>query len=82
MKHVLKITVAVKNTLETMKKIADIVKLDSLMKIAPAKNLEKQRKFFSTTKRKQKYNVKYVKHIDKKKAFIYVAKYICRGDSR
>ena len=38
-KHVLKITVAVKNTLETMKKIVYIVKLDLVMRIAPGKNL-------------------------------------------
>ena len=44
-KHVLKSTVAVKNTLATMKK-DDIVKLDPVMRIAPEKNLEQQRKFF------------------------------------
>ena len=57
-KHVLKITVAVKNTLETMKKIVYIVKLDLVMRIAPGKNLREQRRFFSTAKRKRKHNVK------------------------
>ena len=51
-KHVLQSTVAVKNTLATMKKHVDIVKLDPVMRIAPEKNLEQQRKFFSTAKRK------------------------------
>ena len=39
-----------------MKKIVDIVKL------------EPQRKFFSATKQKQKYNVKYTKDTDEEKA--------------
>ena len=41
-----------------MKKIVDIVKL------------EPQRKFFSLTKQKQKYNVKYTKHTDKRKHYL------------
>ena len=57
-KHVLKSTVTIKNTLATIKKIVDIVKLDPVMRIAPGKNLEQQRKFFSTAKRKRKRNVK------------------------
>ena len=44
-----------------MKKNVDIVKLDPVMRIAPGKNLEQQRKFFSTAKRKRKHNVKYAK---------------------
>ena len=51
-KHVLKSTVAVKNTLATMKENVDIVKLDPVMRIAPGENLEQQIKFFSTAKRK------------------------------
>ena len=53
-KHVLKSTVAVKNTLETMKKNIDIVKLDPVIGIGLGKNLEQPRRFFSTTKRKRK----------------------------
>ena len=63
-KHVLKSTVAVKNTLATMKKNDGIVKLDPVMRIAPEKNLEQQRKFFSTAKRKRKHKVKYAKPTD------------------
>ena len=65
-KHVLKSTVAVKNTL-TMKKNVDIVKLDPVMRIAPGKNLEQQRKLFSTAKRKRKHNMKYAKPTDGEK---------------
>ena len=67
-KHVLKSTVAVKNTLATMKKNVDIVKLDPVMRIAPGKNLEQQRKFSSTVKRKRKHNVKYAKPTVEEKA--------------
>ena len=67
-KHVLKSTVAVKNTLATMKKNVDIVKLDPGRRIAPWKNLEQQRKFFSTAKRKRKHNVEYAKPTDEEKA--------------
>ena len=49
-KHVLKGTVVVKYTLATMKKNVDIVKLDPVMRTASGKNLERQRKFFSTAK--------------------------------
>ena len=45
MKHILKSAVAVKNTLATMKKNFDIVKLDPVMRMTPGKNLEQQRKF-------------------------------------
>ena len=68
MKHVLKSTVAVKNTLATKKKYIDIVKLDPVMRIAPGKNLGQQRKSFSTAKRKRKHNVKYAKPTDEEKA--------------
>ena len=51
-----------------MKKNVDIVKLDPVMRIAPEKNLEQQRKFFSTAKRKRKHNVKYAKPTDEEKA--------------
>ena len=44
-KHILKSAVAVKNTLATMKTNFDIVKLDPVMRMAPGKNLEQQRKF-------------------------------------
>ena len=44
-KHILKSAVAVKNTLATMKKNFDIVKLDPVMRMTPRKNLEQQRKF-------------------------------------
>ena len=53
-KHVLKSTIAVKNTLETMKKNIDIVKLDPVIRTGLGKNLEQPRRFFSTTKRKRK----------------------------
>ena len=65
---VLKSTVAVKNTLGTMKKNVDIVMLDPVMRIAPGKNLEQPRKFFSTAKRQRKHNVKYAKPTDEEKA--------------
>ena len=67
-KHVLKSTVAVKNTLATMKKNVDIVKLDPVMGIAPGKNLEQQRNFFSTAKRKRKHNAEYANPTDEEKA--------------
>ena len=67
-KYVLKSTVAIKNTLTTIKKNVDIVKLGSTMRIVPGKNLEQQRKFFSTTKRKRKHSVKYTKPSDEEKA--------------
>ena len=51
-----------------MKKNVDIVKLDSIMRIAPRKILEQQRKFFTTMKRKRKHNVKYAKPTDEEKA--------------
>ena len=52
-KHVLKSTVSVKNTLATMKKNVAIVKLDPVMRIAPGKNLEQQRKSFSIARNMQ-----------------------------
>ena len=67
-KHVLESTVAVKNTLATILKNVDIVKLDPVMRIAPGKNLEHQKKIFSTAKRKRKNNVKYAKPTDEEKA--------------
>ena len=51
-----------------MKKNVDIVKIDPVMKIAPGKNLEQQRKFFSTARRKRKHNVKNAKPTDEEKA--------------
>ena len=68
MKHDLKSTVAVKNTLATMKKNVDIVKLDPVMRIALGKNLEQQRKLFSIAKRQRKHNVKYANPTDEEKA--------------
>ena len=67
-KYVLKSTVAIKNTLTTVKKNVDIVKLGSTMGIVSGKNLEQQRKFFSTAKRKRKHSVKYTKPPDEEKA--------------
>ena len=52
-KHILKSTVSVKNTLATMKKNVDIVNLDPVMRIAPGKNLEQQRKSFSIARNMQ-----------------------------
>ena len=66
--HVLESRIAVKNTLATMKENVDIVNLDPVMRIAPGRNLEQQRKFFSTAKRKRKHNVKYAKAADEEKA--------------
>ena len=66
--HVLESRIAVKNTLPTMKENVDIVNLDPVMRIAPGRNLEQQRKFFSTAKRKRKHNVKYAKATDEEKA--------------
>ena len=65
-KHILN-TVAVKNTLAAMKKNVDIVKLDPVMRIAPGKKLELQRKSFSTAKRKWKHIVKYAKPAEEEK---------------
>ena len=48
----------------------DIVKLDPVIRIAPGKNLEQQRKSFSTAKRKRTHNVKYAKPTDEEKTFM------------
>ena len=66
-KHVLKSTVGIKISFRNDEEKCDIVKLDPVMRIAPRKNLEQQRKFFSTTKRKRKHNVKYKKPTDEEK---------------
>ena len=49
-KHVLKSTVSVKNTLATMKKNVAIVKLDPVMRIAPGKNLAAKKIFLNSQK--------------------------------
>ena len=66
-----------------------IVKLDPVIRIVPGKNLEQQRKFFSTAKRKRNHNVNHksnhneiCKAHKRRESIIYVTKYVCRGDSR
>ena len=49
-RHVLKNALAVENTLATMKKKVDLVKLNPVMKLAPGENIKQYRKFFSAAK--------------------------------
>ena len=66
-KHVLKGAIALKSTLESMIKNPDVVKLDPVLKFVQGKKIEPQRRFYSTTKRKRKVNVRFAKPTDSDK---------------
>ena len=55
---------AIKSTFETMKQVRKVTKMEPVFK-ATNKNIDTQRRFFSTTKRRKKGNIRHAKQTDK-----------------
>lgn len=62
-RHLIKGGTALKNTFDSMKKVPTVVRLDPKIK-ANNKNIDRQRNFFATTKRRKKGNIRFAKPSD------------------
>ena len=65
-RHLTKSANSLRHTFESMKKETKVVKLEPTTK-ANNKRIDKQRRFFSTTKRKKKGNIRFAKPTDTEK---------------
>ena len=62
-RHLIKGGTALKNTFDSMKKVTSVAHIEPKIK-ANNKNIEQQRNFFSTTKRRRKGNIRFAKPTD------------------